>query len=74
MADTLSRQSPLQDWQSRFAELPSSTQLAEEPCVTMVDLWVDPTGRGRCRRGRCPRCRRAAHQRRRPRSTEPTPR
>lgn len=46
MADTLSRQSPLQDWQSRFAELPSSTQLAEEPCVTMVDLWVDPSGPG----------------------------
>src|SRR5262245_5515939 len=46
MANTVSRQSPLQDWQSRFAELPASTQLAEEPCVTMVDLWVDPNGAG----------------------------
>lgn len=46
MADTLYRQSPLQDWQSRFAELPPSAQLAEEPFVTMVDLWVDPNGAG----------------------------
>ncbi len=46
MADTLYRQSPLQDWQSRFAELPPSARLEEEPFVTMVDLWVDPDGAG----------------------------
>jgi sarcosine oxidase subunit gamma len=46
MADTLTRRSPLQDWHSRFAELPSSAQLDEEPFVTMVDLWVDPSGGG----------------------------
>lgn len=46
MADTLYRQSPLQNWHSRFAELPTSAQLEEEPFVTMVDLWVDPGGAG----------------------------
>ncbi len=46
MADTLTRRSPLQGWASRFAELPASTSLVEEPYATMVDLWVDPTGPG----------------------------
>lgn len=42
MADTLIRRSPLQSWASRFAALPESVHIAEEPFVTMVDLWVDP--------------------------------
>jgi sarcosine oxidase subunit gamma len=46
MADTLTRRSPLQDWDSRFAELPESVHIAEEPCTAMVDLWVDPSGAG----------------------------
>lgn len=46
MADTLTRRSPLQDWHSRFAELPESVHIAEEPCTAMVDLWVDPSGAG----------------------------
>ena len=46
MADTLTRRSPLQDWHSRFAELPESVHVAEEPCIAMVDLWVDPSDAG----------------------------
>jgi sarcosine oxidase subunit gamma len=46
MADTLARTSPLQGWEQRFAELPSSVIVAEEPFVAMADLWVDPTGPG----------------------------
>jgi sarcosine oxidase subunit gamma len=46
MADTLVRCSPLQGWETRFAALPSSARVSEEPFVEMVDLWVDPTGRG----------------------------
>jgi len=46
MADTLIRRSPLQDWESRLAALPESTNIREEPFVAMVDLWVDPTGPG----------------------------
>ena len=46
MADTLTRRSPLQDWHSRFAELPESVHIAEEPCTAMVDLWVDHSGAG----------------------------
>ncbi|CAN5362667.1 sarcosine oxidase subunit gamma [soil metagenome] len=46
MADTLPRRSPLQDWHSRFAELPESAQVSEEPVTSMVDLWVDPSGAG----------------------------
>jgi sarcosine oxidase subunit gamma len=46
MADTLTRQSPLQGFASRFANLPESASLAEEPFVAMVDLWVDPSGPG----------------------------
>jgi sarcosine oxidase, subunit gamma len=46
MADTLARTSPLHGWEQRFAELPSSVVVAEEPFVAMVDLRVDPTGPG----------------------------
>jgi sarcosine oxidase subunit gamma len=44
MAETLVARSPLQDWQSRFEAMPASARITEEPFVTMVDLWVDPTG------------------------------
>lgn len=46
MADTLTRRSPLKGWESRFAVLPASTNISEEPFVAMVDLWVEPTGPG----------------------------
>lgn len=46
MADTLTRRSPLQGWASRFAAMPESATVTEEPFVTMVDLWVDPSGPG----------------------------
>jgi sarcosine oxidase, subunit gamma len=46
MADTLNRRSPLQGHQSRFADLPASATVDDEPFVAMVDLWVDPTGPG----------------------------
>jgi sarcosine oxidase subunit gamma len=46
MADTLERTSPLQPWAARFARLPNSVAIFEEPSVTMVDLRVDPSGPG----------------------------
>ena len=46
MADTLSRRSPLQGLAERFAALPESARLTEEPFVTMIDLWVDPSTPG----------------------------
>jgi sarcosine oxidase subunit gamma len=46
MADTLERTSPLQPWAARFAQLPDSVAIAEEPFVTMVELRVDPSGPG----------------------------
>jgi sarcosine oxidase subunit gamma len=46
MADSLTRLGPLQDWSSRFVELPDSARISEEPFTTMVDLWVDPSGVG----------------------------
>ena len=46
MADILTRQSPLQGFASRFANLPESATVGEEPFVAMVDLWVDPAGPG----------------------------
>jgi sarcosine oxidase subunit gamma len=46
MADTLTRRSPLQGLVSRFANLPESASVAEEPFVAMVDLWVDQSGPG----------------------------
>lgn len=42
MADILDRQSPLQEWASRFAGLPETARIDEEPFTAMVDLWVDP--------------------------------
>jgi sarcosine oxidase subunit gamma len=41
MADTLTRRSPLQGFASRFAKLPASATVAEEPFIAMIDLWVD---------------------------------
>jgi sarcosine oxidase subunit gamma len=46
MADTLERNSPLQPWAARFAQLPDSVAIAEEPFITMVELRVDPSGPG----------------------------
>ena len=46
MADTLTRQSPLHGFSNRFADLPESARIAEEPFAAMVDLWVDPSGPG----------------------------
>jgi sarcosine oxidase subunit gamma len=46
MADTLERTSPLQPWAARFAQIPDSVSIAEEPFVTMVELRVDPSGPG----------------------------
>ena len=46
MADTLERTSPLQPWAARFARLPNSVAIVEEPFVTMVDLRVNPSGPG----------------------------
>lgn len=50
MAETLNpprplvRRSPLQGYESRFATLPASARVTEEPYVAMVDLWLDPAG------------------------------
>lgn len=46
MADSLTRRSPLEGFASRFAQLPDSAGVQEEPFVAMVDLWVDPAGPG----------------------------
>jgi len=46
MADTLERTSPLQPYAARFAGLPNSVAIVEEPFTTMVDLRVDPSGPG----------------------------
>lgn len=46
MADTLTRRSPLQGYETRFANLPGSATVADEPFAAMVDLWVDPAGPG----------------------------
>jgi len=46
MADILERTSPLQPWAARFARLPNSVAIVEEPFVTMVDLRVNPSGPG----------------------------
>jgi sarcosine oxidase subunit gamma len=42
MAETLTRRSPLQGYESRLATLPESARVTEEPYVAMVDLWLDP--------------------------------
>lgn len=46
MADTMERTSPLQPWAARFAQLPDSVAIAEEPFITMVELRLDPSGPG----------------------------
>ena len=46
MADTLERTSPLQPWAARFAQLPDTVAIVEEPFITMVELRVDPSGPG----------------------------
>jgi sarcosine oxidase subunit gamma len=46
MADTLTRRSPLHGYETRFANLPESATVADEPFTTMVDLWVDSAGPG----------------------------
>jgi sarcosine oxidase, subunit gamma len=46
MADTLQSTSPLQPWAAKFAKLPNSVAIVEEPFVTMVDVRVDPSGPG----------------------------
>jgi sarcosine oxidase subunit gamma len=46
MADALIRRSPLQGYETRFANLPESATVADEPFAAMVDLWVDPAGPG----------------------------
>ena len=44
MADALTRRSPLQGYATRFASLPDSATVADEPFAAMADLWVDPAG------------------------------
>jgi sarcosine oxidase subunit gamma len=46
MADTLERISPLQPWAKRFAQLPDTVTIVEEPFLTMVELRVGPSGAG----------------------------
>jgi sarcosine oxidase, subunit gamma len=46
MADTLTRRSPLQGYETRFANMPESARIVDEPFVALVDLWVDPAGPG----------------------------
>ena len=63
MADTLERTSPLQPWAERFAQLPDSVAIVEEPFVTMVELRVDPSGPGAPAAAESARCRAANHAR-----------
>ncbi|HKH50250.1 MAG TPA: sarcosine oxidase subunit gamma family protein [Mycobacterium sp.] len=44
MAETLTATSPLQGWSEKFAQVPPTVQLREEPFVAMVDLRADPDG------------------------------
>lgn len=46
MADTLIRRSPLHAFADRFAALPKTASVVEEPFLAMVDLWVEPSGPG----------------------------
>ncbi len=46
MADSLVRRSPLQGYESRFASMPTTAFVIDEPFVSMGDLWVDPAGSG----------------------------
>jgi len=49
MAETLTATSPLQGFSDRFAALPRTVKLCEEPFVAMVDLRADPDGRAASR-------------------------
>lgn len=44
MAESLTTTSPLQGWREKFADLPSSVGLREEPFRATVNLWADPDG------------------------------
>jgi sarcosine oxidase, subunit gamma len=44
MAETLTATSPLEGWRERFAQLPATVKLSEEPFAAMVDLRADPDG------------------------------
>jgi len=44
MAETLTATGPLQGWSEKFAQVPPTVQLREEPFVAMVDLRADPDG------------------------------
>ena len=44
MAETLTATSPLAGFSDRFAQLPPTVKLREEPFVAMVDLRADPDG------------------------------
>ncbi len=44
MAETLTATSPLQGYRDKFANVPPSVELSEEPFVAMLDLRVDPDG------------------------------
>jgi sarcosine oxidase, subunit gamma len=44
MAETLTATSPLQAWSEKFAQVPPTVQLREEPFVATVDLWANPDG------------------------------
>lgn len=44
MAETLTAISPLAGFSERFAQLPPTVELREEPFVAMVNLRVDPDG------------------------------
>jgi sarcosine oxidase, subunit gamma len=44
MAKTLTATSPLESWRDKFAQLPATVKLSEQPFVAMVDLRVDPDG------------------------------
>jgi sarcosine oxidase subunit gamma len=46
MADTMTRRSPLQGYETRFHALPASATIDDGSFVAMVDLWVDPAGPG----------------------------
>lgn len=44
MAETLTATSPLQGYRDKFANVPPSVELSEEPFVAMLDLRVDADG------------------------------
>jgi sarcosine oxidase subunit gamma len=46
MAETLTATSPLEGFHDKFANLPGTVELSEEPFVAMLDLRVDPEGPG----------------------------